>query len=100
MPSPFAQAYGLDWYDEDFAELNCGASAEALLVAVSQRCRTLDEQALRRLPQGDWNGIYLIYGQAGEEWQSPEARPPMPHNLVEIENAKFRLVDTFHVVIA
>lgn len=98
-PSPFARAYRLPWYDEDFTALESGDSAKVLLKAMSEWCRTLDEQALPRLPEGDWNGIYLVFSGAGEEWKSPETRPPMPHGFVTIEGATFRLVDTFHTVL-
>ena len=97
--SAFAQAYRLGWYDSDFADLGTGESATELLKLASENCRTLDEQALSRLPEGEWNGIYLIYGQAGEDWKTPEGRPPMPHGVIVIEGAKFKLVDTFYVLL-
>ena len=97
-PSPFALAYRIGWYDTDFAELHTGVSAAELLTAAAQQCRTLDEQAMGRLPAGEWNGLYLLYGRAGDAWASPEARPAMPHGVVDVDGAKFKLVDTFHVL--
>ncbi|ULH17624.1 immunity 22 family protein (plasmid) [Deinococcus sp. KNUC1210] len=97
--SPFARAYRLGWFDTDFAELHSGASAAELLSAAAQQCRTLDEQAVGRLPAGDWNGLYLVYRGAGDQWSAPETRPPMPHGVVDVDGVKFQLVDSFHVLI-
>ncbi|WP_412030554.1 immunity 22 family protein [Deinococcus yunweiensis] len=97
--SPFAQAYRLGWFDTDFAELHTGASATELLTDAAQQCRTLDEQAIGRLPAGDWNGLYLVYGGAGDEWSAPDSRPPMPHGVVDVNGVRVALVDTFYVLI-
>ncbi|MFC3606048.1 immunity 22 family protein [Deinococcus soli (ex Cha et al. 2016)] len=98
-PSAFMEAYRLPGYDEDFAELHLGGTAEALIQAAASTWRTLDEQALSRLPTGAWNGLYLLSGQAGDEWTAPERRPPMPHGEVQIGEVVFRLVDSCHVLV-
>ena len=98
-PSRFAAMYQLRPYDTDFAFWERGASAFDLLTSVAMMYRTLDEQAVNRLPEGEWNGLYLIGGQAGEEWQAPEDRPPMPHGIVAVEHVSFKFVDSFHVVV-
>ncbi|MFC4637880.1 hypothetical protein [Deinococcus hohokamensis] len=69
-PSPFARAFRLAPYDDDFASVDTGASAGDLVKAAAEQYRTLDEQALPRLPAGEWNGIYLIHAQAGDKWAS------------------------------
>ena len=97
--SRFSEAYRLDWYDEDFAELHTGGTARELLIDLSRTCRTLDEQALSRLPEGEWNGLYVVYGGAGDEWKSPDRRPPMPHHVLSIDGVEVKLIDTFHVLI-
>lgn len=97
--SRFAAAYRLRWYDTDFAFWDQGAPARELLMSVAESYRTLDEQAGNRLPEGEWNGLYLITGQAGEDWRVPEQRPPMPHGTVEIDSVRFKLVDSFHVLV-
>ncbi|MFC6591432.1 immunity 22 family protein [Deinococcus lacus] len=99
LPSTFQKAYGLGWYDTDFAELHSGQPAPALLTEAANYCRTLDEQTLSRLPEGDWNGLYLIFGAAGEEWTHPDARPPMPHKAVNLDGVTCKLLGSFHVVL-
>lgn len=96
--SPFQEAYRLGWYDSDFAELHFGHPAAVLLTEAARCCRTLDEQTLNRLPEGNWNGLYLIFGAAGEEWADPDRRPPMPHGTVDLDGIKIRLLDSFHIV--
>nr|WP_245872757.1 immunity 22 family protein [Deinococcus planocerae] len=51
--SPFASAFRLGWYDEDFAELYFGRPTRELLLDAAETWRTLDEQALPRLPDGE-----------------------------------------------
>ncbi|WP_216325134.1 immunity 22 family protein [Deinococcus aestuarii] len=80
--SPFASAFRLGWYDEDFAEIHFGRLARELLLEAAETWHTLDEQALPRFPAGEWNGLYIVTGGAGEEWSAPNARPPMPHGEV------------------
>ncbi|MEF2279665.1 immunity 22 family protein [Deinococcus sp. YIM 134068] len=96
--SPFAQAFRIGWYNDDFAELHFGRPTSELIREAAQSYRTLDEQALRRLPEGEWNGLYLLASQAGEAWTAPSNRPPMPHDEVSMGDAVFKLLDTFHVL--
>lgn len=97
-PSPFAKAYRITWYDEDFAELHTGGTIQELLKIASEYARTLDEQALSRIPEGEWNAMYLLFGSDDNEWSHPNKRPPMPHGIIDIEGAKFKLIDTFHIL--
>lgn len=98
LPSAFQQAYRLGWYDTDFAELHFGHPVTTLLTEAASYCRTLDEQTLNRLPEGDWNGLYLVFSGAGEEWAHPDRRPPMPHDTVELGGIQIRLLDSFYIV--
>ena len=74
--SRFAAAYRLRWYDTDFAFWDQGAPARELLMSVAESYRTLDEQAGNRLPEGE-----------------------MSHGAVEIDQVRFKLVDSFHVLV-
>lgn len=96
--SPFAQAFHTGRYDDDFAELHFGNPVQDLLREAARTYLTLEEQALRRLPPGEWNGLYLLTAGAGDNWAAPDARPPMPHGEVRVAATIFKLVDTFHVV--
>lgn len=86
QPSAFARAYGVGQLDPAQTELHFGAPVSGLLRGLP----AIEAQVRPHLPEGDWNGLYLVNALT-----DPATGPVGP---VPVFDAVFCLVGTFGAV--